>query len=155
MDKKILDFLSRVKERFPDNFTDARVLEMGSKDVNGTPRELFTDCTYIGVDVIGGDGVDFVGKAHEYKDGLFDTVISTEMLEHDEYAEMSMKNAKDRLRNGGLLVVTAAGIGRKKHYGVFPTETYYKNISREFVTDIFPEAEIEEDSGEIRFIWIK
>jgi len=155
MHQPVLDYIAGIKNRFPKHFKDARVLELGSKDINGTPREFFTNCEYIGVDQVGGEGVEHVGNAHEYNNGEFDTVLTTEMLEHDSWAEASLKNAKSILKPGGLLIATAAGVGREKHYGIHKCETYYKNITKRFVLDIFPDAEIDIKNKDIRFIWQK
>ena len=69
-----------------------KIVEIGSYDHNGTARSLFTPISteYVGVDVIKGKGVDFVGnladtnilEKFKKKYGLFTTVISTETLEH-------------------------------------------------------------------------
>ena len=69
-----------------------KVVEIGSYDHNGTARSLFAPISseYVGVDVIKGKGVDFVGnltdkivlEKFKNKYGLFSTVISTETLEH-------------------------------------------------------------------------
>ena len=82
-----------VEHSFRKSNGDAgRVVEIGSYDHNGTARSLFTSIAteYVGVDVIKGKGVDFVGnltdsivlEKFKKKYGLFNTVISTETLEH-------------------------------------------------------------------------
>ena len=55
---------------------DKRVLEIGSRDENGTIRDLFTG-TYIGIDMRAGPSVDRVMDAHEihFKTGTFDVVV--------------------------------------------------------------------------------
>lgn len=60
------------------------VLEVGSQDVNGTVRPLFTG-PYIGVDIAPARGVDEIADAQDlssFADRSFDVVVSTEMLEH-------------------------------------------------------------------------
>ena len=64
-----------------------RVIEAGSMDVNGTVRphaETLGPASYTGIDMRDGPGVDQVMDAAEIPGrlGYFDTVISTEMLEH-------------------------------------------------------------------------
>lgn len=46
-----LEFVASVRQRFPGFFTGRRVLEVGSLDINGSVRGMFTDCDYVGVDV--------------------------------------------------------------------------------------------------------
>ncbi len=90
------------KKRFPELFRNRRVVEFGSYDVNGTVRDYFEDCAYLGVDWRDGPGVDFVGIAHELdtpsKPPKFDTAISASMLEHDPYWNMSLRKMVESLR---------------------------------------------------------
>ena len=44
-------FMTYVKEKFPEKFKNCRVLDIGSLDINGNNRYLFTDYTYVGVDI--------------------------------------------------------------------------------------------------------
>jgi len=160
---EVLDFLKRTKEKYPDKFKNVRVLEIGSLDINGTPRQFFEDCDYIGVDRQAGNGVDIVCRAHEYKSRKkFDVVITTEMLEHDKYADLSIKNAWNLLKKGGILIGTTANVNRPSHYEFVGEDNHYENISRErveaWVKDFnVKKFEIEEDDGkqDIRFIFFK
>lgn len=43
-------WLEDLKKDYPDNFEKCSVLEIGSQNVNGTARDYFKDCEYIGVD---------------------------------------------------------------------------------------------------------
>ena len=87
-----MNFVKSVKDRFPDAFTNKKVLEIGSLNINGSVRQFFTDCDYLGVDLGPGADVDLVCNGHEvlFADRSFDTVISCECLEHDIYWEQSM-----------------------------------------------------------------
>ena len=60
-----------------------KCLDVGSYDVNGCVRCLFTD--YIGLDMRPGPNVDIVAMASSihFGDDLFDVVTCLEMLEHD------------------------------------------------------------------------
>jgi 2-polyprenyl-3-methyl-5-hydroxy-6-metoxy-1,4-benzoquinol methylase len=45
----------------------------------------------MGIDIVEGKNVDIVTRVHEFKtDFQFDCVISTEMLEHDEFFAASL-----------------------------------------------------------------
>ena len=94
-----------------------RVLDFGSRDVNGTYRTLFTgiNCEYIGLDMEDGDNVDLVPDDlyhwHELKDSSFDVIVSGQALEHCEYFWLIFKEFKRILKPHGLLCVIAPSSG--------------------------------------------
>lgn len=98
-----------------------RVVEAGSFNVNGSVRDwaehnLCVD--YIGVDLSGQRGyVDVIADAHllPFRDGAFDVVISTEVLEHVRDWRSVVDEIKRVLRVGGLLVVTTRSPGFPLH----------------------------------------
>ncbi len=115
-------WVAGVKAKYPDAFAGKRVLEIGSYNVNGTVRDLFADCDYVGIDVAPGRCVDVVdpkGAAHwlyHSCPALFDTVISCECLEHDVHWRTTLVAAVDALKpHGGLLILTCAASGRQEH----------------------------------------
>jgi SAM-dependent methyltransferase len=92
------------------------VLEVGSLDVNGSVRPLFTGvASYLGVDALDGAGVDLVLDAHQltskFEKASFDVVVSTEMLEHDSEFWNSLAMMGEVLKPGGHLLLTARGNG--------------------------------------------
>ena len=100
-----------------------RVLEFGSKNVNGSVRKLAGIAAaevFHGVDLVPGDGVDEVCDAADYipPSELFDLVVTTEMLEHCPHPERVIGNAARCLTDGGVFVMTAAGPGRHPHSAV-------------------------------------
>ncbi len=110
-------YCESVKTRHPEYFQNVKVLDIGSMNVNGTNLYLFSDSEYVGVDIAPGENVSIVSKAHEleFPDGYFDTIISTECLEHDMYWDRTLLNALRMLRHGGLLLLTMATTGRAEH----------------------------------------
>jgi hypothetical protein len=127
-------FLESAKIKYPSFFKNTNVVEFGSRQVCGSPRFLFENCNYVGVDVNPGECVDIVSLAHEYQhDGKADVVISTEMLEHDMFWQSSLMNMVNILRPSGLLMLTAGGLHRMPHSSCFTIpiewENYYRNIS--------------------------
>jgi SAM-dependent methyltransferase len=112
-----LEFVGMVKTAFPTFFKGARTLEIGSLDINGTIRQFFVDCPYIGLDVAAGPGVDVVcqGQSYDAQDGSFDTVISCEAMEHNPYWQQTLANMIRVCRPGGLIIMTCATVGRKEH----------------------------------------
>lgn len=130
------EFVESAKQKFPEFFSGSRVLECGSLDVNGSVREHFVNCEFIGVDCNRGKGVDVVCHFHRYDSPVqFDVVISCESLEHDPYSDASLANMFSLLRPGGLWVMTAAGPARAPHgVGRFgPDKTHYRNIETDEV----------------------
>ena len=117
MHEEVREFLGRVRRVMPERFRRARVLEIGSFNINGSAREFFDDCEYIGCDWRAGPGVDVVGFAHdlEFADGRFDVVVSTECPEHDVHWRDTLAAMKRMLKPGGLMLVTVAAFERKPH----------------------------------------
>lgn len=111
-------FCNKVRARYPSFFQNVVVLDVGSLDINGSNRNLFTDgVTYTGIDIAEGRNVDAVSKAHEWNtpDGSYDTIISTECFEHDMFYAQTLGNIYRMLRRGGLFVFTCATNGRPEH----------------------------------------
>lgn len=110
-------FCEKVKNNFPEKFNKVRVLDIGSFDVNGNEKFLFTDCEFFGLDLEQGPGVDIVCPAQEYDapDEYYDTIISCECWEHNPFYKESIKNAVRMLKKNGLFLFTCATTGRPVH----------------------------------------
>ena len=139
-----MSFVQSVRGCFPDSFTNKKVLEIGSLNINGSVRQFFNNCEYLGVDIGEGKDVDMVCKGHElpFFDPTFDTVISCECLEHDidwiKTFDKMCELSKD------LVIMTCATVGRPKHGtsdtnpDVSPfTNNYYKNLEIKDFVDHF------------------
>lgn len=129
MHQAVLDWVQSKLAKLPPR---ARVVELGSYDINGSVRPLFGDVAYVGVDVREGPGVDVVADAATFKpDQPPDTVISCEVLEHVAQAADVIANAYDMLAPGGLLLLTGAMNPRPPHSlvdgGAVRPGEYYKN----------------------------
>lgn len=134
------DFVERVKTMFPSYFVNRKVLEVGSYNVNGSVRSFFTECDYTGIDVVEGPCVDIVCQGQLYKpDTLFEVVVSCEMLEHNKWWALTLKNMVHLLEPGGLLLITCASTGREehgtrvKHPGASPSNILYGDYYRNLV----------------------
>jgi SAM-dependent methyltransferase len=97
------------------------VLEVGALDVNGSVRPILLEQmaprAYVGIDVVTGPGVDRVVDVVDYPgEGLFDVVISTEMLEHACNYRSALRAMVRLLREDGHLVLTARGPGYPRHH---------------------------------------
>jgi len=136
------NYFKTVKGRFPSRFNNCSVLDIGSLDINGNNRHLFTgNYTYIGVDIGPGKNVDVVSRGHEYKPNTpFDIVISAECFEHDEFWPLTIQNGINYLKPNGLFLFSCATDSRPEH-GTRKTtpqdspftskieNDYYKNLS--------------------------
>lgn len=107
-----------VRERAPLGATS--VLDIGGRDVNGSPRRLFPDAVpYRVLDVAAGIGVDIVADAATWiPDRTYDVVLCTEVFEHTEAWRAILRTAWEALAPGGTLVATMAGPGRAEHSAV-------------------------------------
>jgi SAM-dependent methyltransferase len=123
-------------ERFA---TDApvSVLDLGGRDINGTPRALFPTASYTCLDVVPGPGVDIVADAATWQPGgrRWDLVLSTELFEHTPDWPQACSTAWRALRPGGRFIVTTAAPGRPPHSGrdggVLQFGEYYANVNPE------------------------
>jgi len=117
MHEEAVSFCEMVRSKHPELFIKAKVLDVGSCDVNGNNRYLFTDCQYTGLDVSAGPNVDVVCRMHEsdLSSDQFDVVICTEMLEHDPNWGESLQHMYRVLKQNGLMLITCATTGRPEH----------------------------------------
>lgn len=96
------------------------VLEIGSLNVNGGVRDLFSDASsYVGIDVVMGRGVDVVMSGHDIKKmygRAFDTIICLETIEHDPKFWNLILNIKECLLPAGTLLLSSPTIGFPLHH---------------------------------------
>ena len=173
------NFFRSVKEKHANLFTDVKILDIGSLDINGNVRHLFQQpYYYIGLDLASGPNVDVICPAHLYDSGFqFDVVTSGECFEHDMYYARSLNNMVRLLRSGGLMVFTCASTGRHEHGTLRTTPenapflsqfseewaNYYKNLTESDikkvldVNNIFAEYEFkyEPETCDLYFWGIK
>lgn len=141
-------FFKTVRQAYPEFFEWSNVLEVGSLDINGSVRPLFTNCNYVGVDLEIGPGVDLAVQGQElrFPDDSFDTTISAECFEHNPFWAETFTNMVRMTKEGGLITFTCAGEGRPEH-GTYRTDpgsspfttkamwTYYRNLMIEDFED--------------------
>lgn len=95
------------------------VLDVGSSNVNGTYKSLFTD--YTGLDMEAGDNVDIVAEnpyAFPIADDSYDNVISGQTFEHSEFFWVTMQEMVRVCRKGGYIVVIAPAVWEEHRYPV-------------------------------------
>lgn len=146
MHREVKDFVAAVRRLHLKHFENAHVLEVGSLDVNGSVRQFFSGCVYTGLDLTPGRGVDYVCHAKDWKKrGYYDTVISTEALEHDKHWQKTLRAMYAMTRpKRGLLVFTCAAPARAPHGTTQhapeaspATNDWYRNISEDDVASVF------------------
>lgn len=115
----------------------SRVADMGSMNINGSYKDLFTG-EYVGIDLEWGKNVRLIIGSEAWDNiGLFDTVICGQVLEHCEHVPELMDNIVRILKPGGYccLIVPSAG---PAHGSV-----WVKNYSQDEVKKIFEDAGLE------------
>jgi SAM-dependent methyltransferase len=117
----VIDFFQ--EEAFPEHFRGKRVLEVGSRYVNGSVRPMIQRFLepreYIGIDLEPGKYVDLVLPAEKIVDTFgensFDTIVSTEVLEHVHDWRKVINQLKRALKPGGYLYITTRSRGFPFH----------------------------------------
>ena len=106
-----------------EEFNEKRILEVGSKYINGSVRPLiegfFSPQEYIGVDIESGKFVDLILPAEKILDHFgpesFDVVTSTELLEHIVDWRLVVNNMKMILKRTGYIYITTRSRGFPYH----------------------------------------
>lgn len=154
---------SRSKYWLNSKFRFKRVLEVGSQNINGSPRKYFWFCDYTGIDISKGKGVDVVGRLTDLYysvgssfdfwllDEYYDCIISVEMLEHDSTWKESLRIMYELLKPNGLMIITCASDDRAEHgtKRTSPqdspnTTDYYRNISLDDFRNVLPREKFNE-----------
>lgn len=115
---EFVDYLSEQELPKP-----ARVLDVGSFDVNGSYRQFFTgpEWDYTGLDVDDGPGVDLVVD-QPYRWNIpsrsFDVVISGQAFEHIEFPWVTIHEVRRVLRPGGLCCIVVPSAGHEHRFPI-------------------------------------
>jgi SAM-dependent methyltransferase len=140
----VIEFFIESVEK--EEFENKRVLEVGSKYINGSVRPLIERfCSpkeYLGVDIEPGKFVDLILPAEKLIENFgpesFDVVIATELLEHVQNWRFIVGNLKGVLKRGGYIYITTRSHG-------FPFHAYPYDFWRYEVEDmrkIFSDFEV-------------
>ncbi|MGP8128512.1 MAG: class I SAM-dependent methyltransferase [Candidatus Bathyarchaeia archaeon] len=130
----------------PSDFNNKRILEVGSRDVNGSIRPYILTISqpesYTGVDIQAGKCVDVILDAESLVDhfgeNVFDVVICCEMVEHVKNWQLIFGNLKRVLKTSGLMILTTVMPGFPFHQ--FPFD--YWRYGRNDMSNIFSDFEV-------------
>lgn len=132
----VMDFIALTPQK------TGRVLEIGSMNVNGSPRPLFKGAEYTGVDFREGPGVDVVLDAAKLPErfplGHFDVVVCVETLEHCEHWRDVLASAWAMVAGHGYLTLTVPLPSKSRHN--YPND--YWRWTQEQIEGIFAKQEI-------------
>jgi SAM-dependent methyltransferase len=143
----------------------AKVLEIGSYDVNGSLRSLFKSAgAYVGVDLQEGPGVDLVAFGNEinHPDGTYDVTLSGSCFEHDPHWRETFVNMVRMTRPGGLVAFSCASLAYPEHGTARTDKTdspgtqskgidYYCNLN---ASDFFEELSLQSMFGKWKFWYL-
>lgn len=126
-----------------------RVIEVGSRDVNGSLRgliERLRPAKYLGVDTTAGPGVDVVCRGEDivqrFGEASFDIVICTEVAEHVRDWRRLVSNLKRICGEGGIILLTTRSYPFHYHGRDF---WRYETSDMERIFADFTRVEIEAD----------
>lgn len=116
------------------------VIEIGSRNINGTVRDHFPAATWTGLDLHAGPSVNIVIDAINYMPRRpVDLVICCEVFEHCSYWGELINHVANWLKPGGRMIITCAGPGRDPHSaidgGQLHPDEHYANISQQEMRD--------------------
>lgn len=127
------DWLKSLRQKYPENFTGAQVLEIGAYNVNGTARDYFQDAKrYVGVDQCAGKCVDVVSEAKNTKflPGEFDTLVYLSVFEHDPIWRQGFEHNLQWIRKGGLILICFGAEGNLHHapepWAIVPAKDFHE-----------------------------
>ncbi len=104
-----------------------QVYDLGSQDVNGSYRPIFSESAwrYVGLDMASGKNVDVVLQTpyvwREVASGSADVVISGQAFEHIQYFWITMLEVARVLKPGGICCILAPSSGPEHRY---PTDCW-------------------------------
>lgn len=111
-------------KKFLNKTENLHIIDLGSQDVNGSYKSLFSNkkWTYTGVDMSPGKNVDIVLNDvynwQELRSNSFDVFISGQTFEHIEFFWLVMLEIRRILKEGGLCCIIAPSTGPEHKYPV-------------------------------------
>lgn len=127
------------------------ILEIGSRDTNGTVRPVLEPHAdkYVGVDLVAGRGVDQVLDvavlSEHYHGESVDVVVCTEVVEHIDDWRLALYQMLKVLRHNGLLILTTRSPNFPNHN--YPSDywRYTQDDLKKIFTPVGEVLAIEDD----------
>ncbi len=145
-----LDYIEKLSKDFPEYFNNIKMLEIGSLNINGTIRQFFKDCEYVGVDLDSGRDVDLIceGQLVDHPDNTYDTTGSCNCFEHNPHWIETFRNMYRMTRQNGLLFIVGPttrypehGTSKRAQHDrpltIAKGWEYYKNLTEQDFRDNF------------------
>lgn len=108
-----------------NNIQDKIILDIGSSNINGTLKPIFTHCKkYIGLDQYEGDNVDMVCSSHNIsllEDNSIDIIVSSSCFEHDPMFWLTFKEMCRLVKLNGFIYINAPSNGP---YHAYPVDNW-------------------------------
>lgn len=139
MHAEVLEWLAAKAEEYGPF---ERVIEFGSRNLNGSARDVIPHKSWFGVDVVAGPGVDLVANAvHAVVNvGYWDLGICTNVFEHDPTWAHILRNLISHVKSGGYLFLQCPGPGFLPHsardVGPLQEGEYYANVSADEIVRV-------------------
>ena len=124
MHQSSYDKMLRFKSEFLSDQDKLSIYDLGSQDVNGSYKPIFTheNWSYTGLDMASGANVDIVLEKpyswQEIRSSSVDVLVSGQAFEHIEFFWISMLEVFRVLRPGGLCCLVAPSAGQEHRYPV-------------------------------------
>jgi len=109
------------------NIVPELVLDVGSREnenrkgISTSPKSLFPDSEYLGIDIYAGLNVDRILSVYDltknFDRGCFDAVLCLHVLEHLANPWQAIANMNFVLKKGGHLYIAIPTLGFPKHEG--------------------------------------
>ena len=150
MNKLTVDFIKRNLKKY--DIKPTSVLDIGSIDINGSPRHLF-DCEYTGVDRVEGKNVDVVRRGEdyilEYEGSGHDVLLCLNTMEHTNNFWHLSECIRLHLEKGSYYFMSVPTVG----FPVHQQPDYYRfteQAVREVLMKSFEVLELEQISSKFR-----
>lgn len=130
MHKEAFDFIVEQRKKITE-IKGKKIVDFGAYDHYFNVKGIFQGSDHVlGIDIKPGPGVDLVIDARDFKGTDYDVVVCAELLEHVPFPEEIIDAAWRALKEGGLLILTAAAPPRAPHccMGLAVGNEYYTNI---------------------------
>lgn len=111
MHKSSMKNMKKFRNSFTIDNLNLKVLDVGSRDLNGSYKELFgKGYNYVGFDIVPGKNVN-ITNWEEIKDNSFDIVISGQAFEHIKHDLKVMEEIARVLKPNSYCCIIAPSIG--------------------------------------------